>query len=512
MQSSERVKWATLNPSIFGEYYIKPYVRRWNTRTADFQYAFLEFIMNNRYSVVHVPIEHGKSTWVTLVMPLWETYCNRNLTGALFSNTARQAESFMRRIAWHIENNPMLLQDFGDWRQINYKDIHQVWKFLEKNTHAVVPDYEEKWTDEMIQVMRDPAEQSKDPTWQALGTGGAIYGARLERVYADDIVDIKNSSSAIMRKRVSDWWFEMVESRVIEEGRACALGTLQHPQDLLCEMSDNQMYSYLRMETPDPKTGESLWPQQWTVKRLADKKISIGTIRFKKQFGNDRKVYQGNLLNPNWLHYYGPNEQKQLPALERMVLYAAVDPAITEERQLAQGRDPDYMSWGVMGYFPEDKHVYLIEITRHRGSLNEQLVWLQRQYDKYTLRSLTIRKVSIETNALGRAIKQAAWDLPQMMPINEVHQVKDKTTRFEAMSVHFENGRVLISIDDPGQQIFVGEWCDFPGEHDDTLDVVEMVLQSIGELSPIPYSAKDSEPAQIMEDIEKEMSTGPYDG
>lgn len=110
----ERRKWALINPAIFGEYYIKPYDRHWNTQTADFQFLMLEHILENPWSVIHVPIEHGKSKWCSEVLPLWFICRDRNVRMALFSNTARQAEGFLRRISWHIEYNERLKRDFPE--------------------------------------------------------------------------------------------------------------------------------------------------------------------------------------------------------------------------------------------------------------------------------------------------------------------------------------------------------------------------------------------------------------
>src|SRR5690606_30299209 len=61
LSPAERAKWALANPIIFGEYYIKPFDKRWNAPTADFHFAMIEFAMTHPKSVIHVPVEHAKS-------------------------------------------------------------------------------------------------------------------------------------------------------------------------------------------------------------------------------------------------------------------------------------------------------------------------------------------------------------------------------------------------------------------------------------------------------------------
>jgi len=463
----ERRKWALINPAIFGEYYIKPYDRHWNTQTADFQFLMLEHILENPWSVIHVPIEHGKSKWCSEVLPLWFICRDRNVRMALFSNTARQAEGFLRRISWHIEYNERLKRDFPE----------------------IQPDKDEKWADQQIFVKRDPWAQSKDPTLQAIGTWGAIYGARLDIIIADDIIDISNSHTEHVRARTENWWFEMVESRCVDGGRIIVLGTLQHKQDLLCKLSENPEYSYLHLAAYNEATGEVLWPEQWPYERLMAKKRSIGTIRWKKQFQNDRNAQSGRMLKTEWLNFYGDVHNVKLPPLDHMKIYIGIDPAIADDKQLAEEKDQDYFAAAVLGHHSQSKRNFLIEMFRDRLTLGEQLDKIKYFHERYRPWLVAI---GIESNAYQKALAQAAWALDSLPPVKQVMTTKSKVTRFEALSVHFENKRIWIP---PDAHEFIDEWTDFPeGAHDDTIDALDIAVRTM-----------EGKPASVLSKREKDM-------
>jgi len=164
-----------------------------------------------------------------------------------------------------------------------------------------------------------------------------------------------------------------------------------------------------------------------------------------------------------------------------------VDPAISDERMIREDRDPDYFVICIAGMDKLTKKVYILDFYRARiGFPKQQEVILE-----YFWRWKPI-KVAIETNAYQKALAQAAWELPGLIPIFETKQTKDKATRFEAMAAHFENQRVLISRQ---HQDFIDEWIGFPdAAHDDLLDATEITPSTMRDLKTVPYSAKDVEP------------------
>jgi hypothetical protein len=456
LPKEKRIQLALANPVIFGEYYIKPYVRKWNSWTADHQFFMLEESMKYRDIVIHVPVEHAKSTWFSLVVPLWLMCRDRNTQGAIISNTSRQAEGFLAAIKWHIEYNDIFREDFGDYVLPNKKEA--------------------KWTDSQIFVVRDAEEQSKDPTILAIGTGGALLGARLDWVIADDILDLKNSQTEIMRDKVESWWDEIVDSRVVDGGRRIVLGTLQHTKDLLCVLSDRKSYHYVHLAAWDKDTNATLWPDQWPLRRVMQKKATIGTLKWNKVMQNDRSAISVGILDDKWLNYYD-----NLPPTNRLKVYIGVDPAIADDRTTAESKAQDKFGLVVVGY--DGIRAYLLEEYEEWLTFPEQLKLIDVFNSKWSPIMIGIESVQYQ-----KALAQASLllsSLPPVLPIPVGTQ--SKATRIEAFSVYCENKVFWIGRH---HERFIEEWRSWEpgGKSPNILDasvIAMMCIKSRGNIEDI---------------------------
>lgn len=453
LSKADRKQWALLNPFLFAEWYIKPFDKKWNSITPDFHYLMMEFVLQHENIVMHVPIEHAKSTLLSLVFPLWLTYQDRNIRGAIFSNTSRQAQSFASRLRWHFQYNELLKEDFGTFAQ-----------------GGVEPS--DKWTNEQFFVKRDPWAQSKDPTWQALGVEGAIYGARLDIAIFDDIIDTSNSQTEHVRNKVEQWYYEMAESRLVEGGKAVVLGTLQSRQDLLCKLAANPEYAYLRLSALSDNGKKTLWPGVWSIERLMKKKRTVGTARFQKMLQNDRTALSGKMLKLEWLNFYGHDRAVQLPPMKDLTIFFGVDPAIATSPQEAELKGADFFALAILALDTKEQKVFILEIKRIRATLAQQVQVIREAYKRYQP-----QRIAVEANAYQKALVQTLWAEDRILPLIPVQTTKSKTVRMEALATHFETKRIWIK---PDEFAFIDEWCEFPtGRHDDTLDAVEFAFGAL---------------------------------
>ena len=449
------------NPALFGEYYIKPYTRKWDSETADHQYYMLEQVMLNKSIIIHVPVEHAKSTWISLVIPLWFVCRDRNTQGCLLSNTATQANKFMRAIKWHLEYNPRFKEDFGDY-------------IIPNKPSKLNPDG--KWTNSEILIVRDQNYQSKDPTICACGTGGAINGARLDWVIADDILDLKNTQTDILRKKVEDWWLEIIDSRIVSGGRKIILGTLQHTKDLLCTLSDNKEYSYVHLSALDIDGITTLWPEQWPLSRVLAKKDSIGTLKFNKTMQNDRSAASAKMLDKLWLNYYD-----KLPP--RLKIYIGIDPAIADDKTTAETKQQDKFGLAVIGF--DGIKAYLIEELEDWLTFPQQLKLIDQYNKKYRP-----FKIGVESVQYQKALAQQAFILSSLPPILSVNVgTQSKTTRIESFSVYCETKRFWIHRT---HKLFENEFLEFEpgGKSPNVLDaccVAMVMIHGMGALKDVEF-------------------------
>jgi hypothetical protein len=417
---------------LFGEIYIKPLTAKWDTETADHQYIFIENILRNPRSITHVPVEHAKSTWISLVMPLWFLINDKNLNIVIISATARQAENFLKVIKLHIEQNQLFKEDFP----------------------YIKRDMNQKWTNTEIFIQRDIGMMSKDASILAIGTGGQFLGARVDVLIGDDICSLDNSSTEHMREKLLSWFNEIADSRVVKDGRTILLGTLQNLKDLLCEKSQKHWdiqqgiskeelkpkdYHYINLKGFDVENKIPLWQEQWTIERHQDKIDSIGSIAYNKTIQNDRSSNVNASLNVNWITYY---KQVDLPQFN-FSIYIGFDPAIAKDKQTAEEAQQDHCGLAVLIESHVTKHIYLIEEYIEHLTFPEQLALLERKYMYYNNKYQGIPiKIGIESVYYQLALAQSLY--MKKLPVFAVQVHNDKLTRIINWAVEVENGRFKV--------------------------------------------------------------------
>lgn len=216
--------------------------------------------------LINYPPDHGKSTTFSVNYPTWQIIKNPNTRGAIISKTSNLANQFLGAIKNRLTNP-------------RYAELQK----------AFAPEggfQGESWTQRAIYVGgRDSGE--KDPTIQTLGVGGQVYGARLDWVILDDVVD---NSNAHRFDEQLQWLTTEVISRLPDDGLIMVLGTRIQPMDLykkLREMMDyndvDPLWTYMAQpavldgSADSPEGWTTLWPERWPGPALARRKATLGS-------------------------------------------------------------------------------------------------------------------------------------------------------------------------------------------------------------------------------------------
>lgn len=204
-------------------------------------------------------VEHGKTTQMSVLRPLWELGKDTSLRICIVSNTHGQAVKIMRPIKSMIERSPHLRAVFPDLKPS--KDL---------------------WTNSSIIVERPFV--SKDPSIQALGVHGNITGARIDLLILDDILDYENTKSHEGREDLWNWYHSALGGRLTKRARVLCVGTAYHPDDF--------MHRFAKMIGPerakrypvlDPVTNQPRWPERWPSDRIEAKRKEMVPIEFARQ-------------------------------------------------------------------------------------------------------------------------------------------------------------------------------------------------------------------------------------
>src|SRR5258705_2859333 len=206
--------------------------------------------------LINTPPEHAKSTTITMNYVTYRICQDPNIRVILVSQTQEMAKRFLRGIKDRLASENQ-----------NYQKV-QIAFGPEGGFDAGAAS----WTADAIYVSsstRDSGE--KDPTVQALGIGGHIYGSRADLIILDDCVTGKNAHEY---EKQMDWLQREVYNRLsYPGGRILLVGTRLAPVDLYGEITKDDYYgeeaspwTYLTQPAvlefaEDPKQWQTLWPR-----------------------------------------------------------------------------------------------------------------------------------------------------------------------------------------------------------------------------------------------------------
>ena len=202
------------------------------------------------YVLVNMPPEHAKSMTISIDYVTYRIATDPNVRIKLVSKTQAMAKDFLGAVKQRLTN--------------------PTWAELQRR-YAPVEGYKataERWTQDAIYIERDSGE--KDPTVQALGIGGQIYGARADLIILDDCVTLANAGEYEKQLR---WIQQEVLTRVGPTGKILVVGTRVDPMDLYREIRNPERYpdgkspwTYLAMPAvlefhDEAKDWVTLWPK-----------------------------------------------------------------------------------------------------------------------------------------------------------------------------------------------------------------------------------------------------------
>lgn len=201
--------------------------------------------------LINIPPEHAKSTTITVNYSTYRIALDPNVRIIVVSKTLNKAREFVYAIKQRL-SHPMwskLQQTYGP--EGGWKDDADTWR-----------------TDTVYLGSEARESSEKDPTLQALGMGGQIYGARADLIILDDCITGANAHE--WEKQMS-WLQKEVITRLGKNGKLLVVGTRIAPNDLYRELRNPEHWSggkspftYLAMPAVlefdnKPENWETLW-------------------------------------------------------------------------------------------------------------------------------------------------------------------------------------------------------------------------------------------------------------
>jgi len=173
--------------------------------------------------LINVPPEHAKSTVITVNYSTYRIALNPNVRIIVVSKTLLKAREFVYAIKQRLS--------------------HPRWLKLQ-TTYGPSEGWQsdsDTWRVDTVYLGGDARNSSeKDPTLQALGMGGQIYGARADLIILDDCI---TTSNAHEYEKQIDWLQKEVITRLGKNGKLLIVGTRIAATDFYKELREPKYWS-----------------------------------------------------------------------------------------------------------------------------------------------------------------------------------------------------------------------------------------------------------------------------
>lgn len=246
--------------------------------------------MGSRRLLINIPPNHAKSMTITVEYVTYRLVKDPNISVIIVSKTQEMAKKMLYAIKQRLSHP-------------RYADMQLA--FAPPEGWKANSD---QWSANKIYLGGDSRDSGeKDPSIEAIGMGGQIYGARANLIVLDDVTTLSNAGE--WEKQMT-WIRQEVASRLGPGGQLLVVGTRVAPIDLYRELLNEEHYAdkkipwtYLKMPAvlkyeEDELDWQTLWPvsdepfvdddqpdddgnyPRWTGPRLASVRNEVGTARW----------------------------------------------------------------------------------------------------------------------------------------------------------------------------------------------------------------------------------------
>jgi hypothetical protein len=419
-----------------------------DAKLEDFHIRLITTALYESRGLVLFPATHGKTTLISCLLPILEIIRNPDIRIAIIAKNDNEAGAIISRIQSELENNELLIQDYGPFRPDN-------------------GDTMRKWASDFFSV-RQRRRLGKEHTLAVFGAGSRqILGWRTDHVICDDVVTERNSATEDQRNKHVTWFNDCVatspQKKKGSHGQITVVGTMFHPRDLYATIREKTnvagqpIYKWHREDAiRDWAKQEPLWPAVWTWAELMDVKSSEGTLSFNKRYRNKPVDESEQPFREDWLR--GQRGHPGCADPHRVIgqfdpdwrIFQMLDPAV------GKGKNAKKCGWIVFGVDPvEPRKRKMIDWDHEQWTVPQQRDKIIDTHLWYAARANMVMSVT-ETNAYQAGLKQIIDEKCDQLGVTircEGHTTglnkQDPEIGIPSLSVLVENGYLEFPTGNP---------------------------------------------------------------
>lgn len=394
----------------------------------------------------------GKSTLCSIAKIIHYLLINPDLRILIASKTSTHAETLLKEIKSHFEENEKLKEIFG--------------RYWSRNVN--------KWDAKEIEVLPRKLV-AKEASVTSIGVGGMVVGKHYDIVISDDLIDEENSRIKTQREKILTWYYKVLDptleppdSDVKFRGEHHRLGTRYHYDDLYGHLEANEMKEHTNVIPSLNEKGQSPWPEKFPPEWFDEKRKKSGLIIFNSQYQCDTEAMKGEIFQYDDCQII-PDDK--IP--KKLKIFMGIDLAISEADQ------NDKFAIVVIGV-DSDKKYYVLDYHEGRHRFGKQTEKILQYYKRWK----PIR-AGIEINAYQKAQYHNLRDSineeehginGEDLRLRKITTDKDKITRAWKLSAIFEDKRIFFK---ENQHLLIEHLVLFPNYPlKDLFDALDMAVST----------------------------------
>jgi len=249
---------ADTEPWAFCEYCLKDDKTGEHIRLKDFHKDWCKILQNEQYIVIWSPHHSGKTTVFSTGWPLFSLGNNHRIRIGLCSKSAGQARKFLLSIMSYIKSD----------------EVGKVFPELKPMPDPQHPWQEFQWS-KRDGIIVDRDSSSKDNSAEAFGIGTTIQSAHLDLLILDDVLTRKNTLTRKSCKNDIEWFDNVMNNRVENDGQVIVVGLAWRPYDLMSYLSEKSnwysaKYSMDERDKGDPEYIYINWEKKHPKEQLEE--------------------------------------------------------------------------------------------------------------------------------------------------------------------------------------------------------------------------------------------------
>jgi predicted phage terminase large subunit-like protein len=403
------------------------------------------------------PREHGKTVRWSFAYVLWNIVTGKNRYALLIGASGDAARENLINIKIEIEDNELLLEDFGELKG------------------AV-------WRDDRIELANETCIQAK-------GSGSSMRGTRFRQyrpdlIVLDDVLKDDAVDSPSQRDKISRW----LKRVVFNLGKTAFIiwvNTIFHSDDpisrLIAEVEARTLRRWIAVRLsclrPD---GSPLWPEYWSAGALEEKREQLGFDSFSTEWLNEPLSDEQRIIQRSWIKAH---EYRELPPREELRFFCGVDPATGKHDRTAEIPVAVHRKSGIIYALPP-----WAKVCSETATVRELMI-----LHKLHGFELIAWEDVVFSGIYGNYVQKMAAGENVYLPIKKLSNSLSKEAKARFLSPLIENG--IIRFPAEGANDMVDELTNFPKwKFDDQMDGLYLAVKVIpsGGGTPVVEKVKSS--------------------